>query len=44
MQRTWEDTKAYCQSFNMSFLSVESYEEDSAVFTTFAGLESIDFF
>ena len=39
-QRTWEDTKSYCQSYNMSFLSIESYEEDLAVFNAFAGLES----
>lgn len=39
-QKTWENTKAYCKSYNMEFLSIESYEEDVGVFTAFGGYES----
>ena len=41
-QRTWDATRDFCKANNMSFVSIESYEEDLALFNAFGGVESIE--
>lgn len=39
LKRTWTQTKDFCKGNNMSFVSIETYEEDLAIFNAFGGSE-----
>ncbi len=38
MQRNWENTKTFCVNNNMTFLKIDSFEEDNAVYRTYASI------
>lgn len=39
-QMTWNDTKYFCIANNMNVVSIESYEEDVALYSNFGGIDS----